>query len=690
MFKSGPFEGLMDPQGEIIIPPVYDALGWSDGSPYGDQEVLGYSENGKWGLLSLKNKKITPPVFNNLRPFQNLSFIASKKSGDSNHLFYGVLDEKGNTSISFSYFSIIGLNSELIKVGIYEDGKILYGIRNIFDEEVIPTIYRSIDLLDNILICEGAVGVAHLYNLKGQLLLDHWVEEIITHEKGYKIKSNGRVGMISSSLEVIHSPWLKEIAPSGNIMKIKEWEIYSLLGGGSHTLLGDSISIISNDLWIAHVNDAQHMLGASNQLTEHPQLELKNIHKGFVVARSKASGEWSLFKTDGTIVEAGFDSVLVDQDYFYCLKNDRWKTYDSFARVIGDTLYQEIGRSIYRHIPVKKNDYWGWVDFQGNQMAAFKFDQIQNGIEKQFIVKYVHGWGVSGFQENFLILPEFDSISIFENFYLATKGESTSIFTKDGDKVLKTGFNIESKDLLRLYEDQKVGLITDKGFTVYPDYEEVYQVDEYYVLKKDSTLEMIDGFGRKIVQSEDEIEEVFGYSEGYFHILKDGKHGFIDLNGKLRVANRYDGAKLFSEGFAAIKLRGNWGYINKWEELVIQPYYTDCSPFEGGLASAAIDGSYGIIDQNGNEIISFKMAEISRTENGNYLLESSTDKYGLADREGRIFLSTNYDEIIDTPHDLVIAKKGSSYGVLTYEGYSHLPFEYQNINIQGDYLILNR
>ena len=209
VFKSGNFQGLMDPQGEIIIPPVYDAIGWSDGSPYGDQEVLGYSEHGKWGLLSLKNKKLTPPVFNNLKPFKDLSFIASKKADHSNHLFYGILDEKGNTSVSFSYFSIIDLNNELIKVGIYEDGEVFYGVRNVYDEEIIPTKYRSVNLLDNILICEGALGVAHLYNLHGKLLLNHWVEEIITHEKGYKIKSNGRVGMISSTLEVIHPPQLK-------------------------------------------------------------------------------------------------------------------------------------------------------------------------------------------------------------------------------------------------------------------------------------------------------------------------------------------------------------------------------------------------------------------------------------------------------------------------------------------------
>src|SRR4029079_15798307 len=76
----------------------------------------------------------------------------------------------------------------------------------------------------------------------------------------------------------------------------------------------------------------------------------------------------------------------------------------------------------------------------------------------------------------------------------------------------------------------------------------------------------------------------FSESEGLIGIRRDGKYGFVDTRGRLRIANRYDSISDFHEGKAAIKLLGKWGYINNADQIVTQPQYQTVSDFHQGVA----------------------------------------------------------------------------------------------------------
>ena len=70
-------KGLTDYKGNIVIPPSYEDIGWSSGSAEVYHDRIGYKENGKWGILNLKNEKLTIPQFVSLIPSNNEVFIAS-------------------------------------------------------------------------------------------------------------------------------------------------------------------------------------------------------------------------------------------------------------------------------------------------------------------------------------------------------------------------------------------------------------------------------------------------------------------------------------------------------------------------------------------------------------------------------------------------------------------------------------
>ena len=68
-------------------------------------------------------------------------------------------------------------------------------------------------------------------------------------------------------------------------------------------------------------------------------------------------------------------------------------------------------------------------------------------------------------------------------------------------------------------------------------------------------------------------KEVFPNNELYAKKI-NGKWGFVNKNGELKVQNEYDMVTEFNEyGFAGIKKDGKWGSINSKGEIVQKPIY---------------------------------------------------------------------------------------------------------------------
>lgn len=689
IISSGSFKGLANPMGEVLIPAVHEEIGWSDGTLFLENEVIGYRDEGKWGLINTKNKKITQAIYNSLLPIGSDVFVASRKARLTNHLYYGLIDSKGEVVVGFNYFSISKLTENRFLVGDYRDGKVFHGVRSIEDVEIIPREYQAISLLENLVVCYGNDDLVKIFDLNGRPVYNRWLDRVNLVQDGFEIVEEGRSGLLSSELQLINYPRFKELSSEGVKNDFNRWEVRSLVKDSVFYESCDSITILNENLWIAHVNNAEHMLGAHERLFSNQKYHLKYVQRGFIVAQNRQSGKWGLYKTSGEAVDEGFDFILADSNYFYCQRGKYWDIYNAFSRKLNGHKFEEVAMSIKRNIPVKKNGFWGFVDFMGDPLVSYKFDQVAPGISNQYMARYVGKWGIANLPESWLALPEFDTIEVDTKFYLARKGHATYIFDENAQLVTRTGHDVfVSHDIIYLREEGNYGLITPNGNIIDPEYKSINKVGDFYVCKKDSILEMLNPYGRKVLTAADGVQEVFSYSEGYFHILKDDKHGFVDENGKLRVANRYDGALPYSEDMAAVKLRGKWGYINKWEHLIVQPHYDTCSAFKDGLANVSIDGKYGIINTKGEMIIHPHFELISRTPFGNYVVTNPQNKQGLADEKGKILLSANYDEIIDTEHQFVIARQGNNYGVIKYNGHSYVPFNYKQVEVQGDYLLL--
>ncbi len=68
-------------------------------------------------------------------------------------------------------------------------------------------------------------------------------------------------------------------------------------------------------------------------------------------------------------------------------------------------------------------------------------------------------------------------------------------------------------------------------------------------------------------------------SNGLSLVKKDGKYGFVDLNGKIVVPIEFQEAVAYSEGFAPVRKGSLWGFYDSTGKVLVQPVYLDALCF---------------------------------------------------------------------------------------------------------------
>lgn len=689
VFSTGGYQGIVDDNGAVIIPAVYEHLGWSDGSNAIQEELIGYKEKGKWGLISIEDKKVTGAKYTILRPFSENYFEAGVTGRFSNLIFRGLIDRKANTKVSFRYFSIEPIGDDRLLVSEYIDRELKYGIYTYENERVIPMDYHGIQMVGSLFQAQNHTRKIQLFDRYGKPLLNQWIDEIHHTAEGYLLKDEGNFGFLSESGVLIHPIRYKAIHGRDEPESFTTWQMRHLSGEDTREVLADSIIYHpQDDVLIAHLNDVTHILGASDDLFQDQQHQLKYVGNGFIVAQNVVLDTWGIYKTNGTEIISGYDSIAVDENYFYAQNEKGWDIFNFFGRKINNRAFDQIGFSNQANIAVKKNGYWGWIDFQGNKLLDYKYDQVfPLSKPDHFAARYLDSWGVSTTQGTWLIMPEYDTVMACADYYIAKKALASHIYAGD-TLIARLPYQVEDMGFIRLKQDSTYGLVTRSGVVVDPEYDQIEFISGYYELRSGDEVGLIDSKGRIILKPEDKIQDVLNYSEGYFMIRKDDKYGFVDENGKLRVANRYDNASPYQDGLAPVSLLGKWGYIDKAETLVIQPYYKYSSTFQNGYAIVQIGKNFGLIDRTGKEVIGPEWKRIDRLSTGNYLVTDWDDKVGLANSEGIFIVRPAFDEIQDTDRELVIASRSGKKGVLDYKGFTRVSLIYDEVMIQGDYLLL--
>jgi hypothetical protein len=98
--------------------------------------------------------------------------------------------------------------------------------------------------------------------------------------------------------------------------------------------------------------------------------------------------------------------------------------------------------------------------------------------------------------------------------------------------------------------------------------------------------------------------------DSLFGVMENGRGGYIDRSGTIRIPLCFDAVSTFSEGLARFERDGRWGYVDQTGKIVIEPKFPWAEEFHEGLAHVQVtgtvlgyDGRWGYIDKGGQVVI---------------------------------------------------------------------------------------
>lgn len=131
-------------------------------------------------------------------------------------------------------------------------------------------------------------------------------------------------------------------------------------------------------------------------------------------------------------------------------------------------------------------------------------------------------------------------------------------------------------------------------------------------------------------------------------VNENGKYGYIDTKGNVKIACDLDVAGNFIDGIARVG-RGNYEwYINSKGAVVGRGYnYIQVLDFSCGLGAVNKGGRWGFVNKKGKEVIELKYDAVSQFVDG-YAMVKMGKTFGLINTKGELVINTQwyYDIII--------------------------------------------
>lgn len=629
------------------------------------QEARLYQENQKWGLLSPEKKPITKAIYDQIIPGIPYS-IVKKYDATTARYAAGCIDASGEFIIPMNYTDLRLEGMRLIACQKNAEG-FVYGVISLKNELIIPIIYKSIHSLGTLrFAAENASGKFALFTENGKALTNFDIDKIDDFYNGVSIfEQQGLLGLLNRNGDIIAKAQYNTIEVNGRGEFIgqlpSEWKWMDITTGQiKQTLLANKVVSLSSQLLLVSNRKGTALFSKDlKQQTDFYSHLYESTLPDFFIARNAKAG---IIKKDGSIVlPLAFDSIIVDKRFIFAGNQQSWKIYSTEGKLLSERTYQQIDAT-NSLVHVKRKSFWGALKENGKELIACVYDSILQSNETHLSIKFKGNYGIIDWQEKWLVSPQ--------GFPLVLVNQARYI-VKDGDLLTLKDFD----DQVYYFTNNPIS-ITDEGLLEKTTIGELWQVTFTGIVTK---LQQV---------GPTQVSRVEEEHEGYRAIRKDGKWGFVDAQGRLRIPNRYDKVQHFAEGLAPFSLRAKWGFLNKEDQIIIHPTYEEAKPFVNGFSVVMLKKKYGLINKNNELILPCRYDAIHQLESGYFELVSQ-GLVGLADKAGRIIYDAKYTTQHFFNNNIVVQRQGK-FGVLDLNGIDVIPTMHDaiTINQENQYLIL--
>lgn len=498
---------------------------------------------------------------------------------------YGVIDKNGNIVIEADYEAVqIPNPSKAIFVCIKEYNEntkeyetVIYNEK----KEVLLSDYKNVQAISiytnvNSTPYEKSVltykenGKYGLINLEGKQITKPIYDEIssINYKEGtFLVKQNELEGIINMKGKVIIKCKYESVTSdnyysetgnnkqAGFIVSKKTEDGYrygyanyrgTIILNPIYTQL-ERVTEIANEngvYFIAFKNGQAGLLKNNKEILNYEYEDIQYNVLGSIFV-TKRNGKYGAVNQEGTtVLYSEYDNVYTGGMYLNALKNKDIFIFDLNGNKIDTNVVSKTKtENANYYITIDKNNKYKVVDSKDNIIIDKDYTYIEYLSGDYFIVERDSKSGIIDFNGKSVIELKYDSIS---------RINETDILQMETDQNI-TLYNINMKEIVSMNN----AII-----------KEVKDEKSYILLYSDTDFKYLDKKGN-ILTSQAIFE-----NNTLFAKKINGKWGFVDKNGNLKVQNDYELVTDFNKyGFAGIKKDGKWGVINQNGEVVQEPTY---------------------------------------------------------------------------------------------------------------------
>lgn len=330
---------------------------------------------------------------------------------------------------------------------------------------------------------------------------------------------------------------------------------------------------------------------STNAQNLSPKKDKETKKHGFV----NESDEW--------IVKPIYDKTEKFRDGYAKMKLDKKEgLIDETGKVVVEPLFDDIDK-FEGDIAIVKNDRrYGFINRAGKTLLEPKYDKIQDFKGEYAIIIDNKKNGIVSIKGNVIIEPKYDEIELpFSDFTYVKNGELWGVVKSDGSEIFVPEylekFSFNSKGLSVAKKTGKYGhgagasgVVNREGSVIVELNQGIvdYEPGHFFIFSKDNKWYITDDDAKPIsgefegLKQQIKNRQANYYVDGKIIAKKDGKYGFIDINGNTLIPFSFDDIVTggFSEGLCGVKVDSKWGYINVKGEYFIQPEFEEVGRFE--------------------------------------------------------------------------------------------------------------
>lgn len=630
--------GLINTKGKEVIPASYEDIGWmlpKDKSAVMGGEILGYKQSGKWGLISTKNKIIRSATYDIMLPFSGDKIKVGQASVSADTL-YGVIDIQGKVIIPLQYHAL-----ETTPV----DGILLAGVNKLYSYASTGKIQRAIK----------AYGLLN------------WANTVILPIEHKAIRTENQELQISpfNSWKIIGS--LDSIATYGL----------------------DTLYAISAQHYAFSIQSKVGILDTTGVL--HANMDgIQPEQNGFIIYQT-ATKYGVLIDEKAALqsfLPAVYDRIHIDSPEFIragIRKETGWqweilKRQGATKTNITQQPYSWI-EPITQHplIKVENDSKYGYINQQGEEIIPLQYDFLGEVTDSICVAVYKGKYGILHQNGKWVFEPKADYFAMNQFGYYIRKIAGKYEVLDNTGRVKYTStepLQFVADGSIAIQQKGKYGRISTTGMPCIPavhDSISPMTPGHTFWAYSGKNIFLYSSKGEVLVKPGSGIQKIIYQQEQEFlPAIINGRYGFVDSFGRLRLANRYEDVRPFEGNLAAVRLAGKWGFITKQDKLVIQPYYEEVGLIQDGKILAKKDNKYGIIDVTGKILTPFSFDKITRHSTGVYLFEHK-GKQGMLNKRGFEVLYAKYDQILPQQDNKAILRINNKYGLADAKGIAIIP-----------------